>query len=616
MTTAIRPSSEPARQSLPAGWRIVRLGDLFRIDRAIVPPGSAEASRRPYLSLEHVESVTGRILRTPDATTGDEGRSAAFAFDSRHVLYGKLRPYLNKVALPTRVGRCTTELLPLLPNEGVDRTYLALLLRRRETVSAAMNCKTGTRMPRANVAELFTLPVALPPLADQRRIVGAVTSQLEIVTRARSAVLQQIDAAALLAVVYLRDVFDSLAESASLMEIGSVATLKPSRSILNEGESEVLAVTTACLTEFGFDPRGVKVARMRPSDVTDCIVAQGEVLVARSNTPDLVGRAAMYEGEPANVVASDLTIRLEVGPSVLPRFLAAYLAHLYSTGYWRDRAGGASGSMKKITRAQIHAQIMPLPSIDDQRSIVGALQQRMATSIRLRGVLSDQLQTIEVLAEALHRVALTPRPFASVTRKLPKGIYFKRGAIASYVIQQLHKQPTFGRVQFEKLLYLTECHVGIDLAGSYKREAAGPLDAETLNKLENIAKKERWFTKHARGAEGYFYRPGTSIMGRVSAAKAILGDKQPIMDALIALFAKMNTEQAEVVTTLFAAWNDYLIDGYTPDDSQIIDEVRSNWHLSKERFAPEKLQQTLDWMRRKHVVPTGIGPHTEVTIGG
>ena len=107
-------------------------------DRKIVEPNTAEADSLTYYGLEDVESETGRILKAPVELIEDAGKSGSFRFDEHHVLYGKLRPYLNKVALPDTPGRCTTEMIPLLPCEGIDRVFLAWVLRRTETVEFAM----------------------------------------------------------------------------------------------------------------------------------------------------------------------------------------------------------------------------------------------------------------------------------------------------------------------------------------------------------------------------------------------------------------------------------------------------------------------------------------------
>lgn len=202
------------RRALPAGWRWARLGDVCREDRDTIEPGSAPAAARPYVGLEDVEPMSGRLLRNgarhlaPTGDAQDEARSLTFAFDARHVLYGKLRPYLNKVAMPDFQGRCTTEIIPLLP-QGVDRAFLAWLLRRQETVAAVMRETTGSRMPRASMPVLLALQVPLPPLPEQRRIAAILTEQLAAVDRARAAVQAQLDAAKALPAAYLRGVFES-----------------------------------------------------------------------------------------------------------------------------------------------------------------------------------------------------------------------------------------------------------------------------------------------------------------------------------------------------------------------------------------------------------------------
>ncbi len=160
MATAV-PSSDD--WPLPPGWRWARLDTVCMQDRQTIVPGSDLYTTRPYLSLEHVESNTGRILREPAEVIADEGQSTTFAFDSRHILYGKLCPYLNKVALPDFAGRCTTELIPLLP-QGTDREFLAWILRRQETVETAMHEKTGSRMPRTDMNDLFDMAIPIPPL--------------------------------------------------------------------------------------------------------------------------------------------------------------------------------------------------------------------------------------------------------------------------------------------------------------------------------------------------------------------------------------------------------------------------------------------------------------------
>jgi len=161
LRTALDPATHP-------GWRRTTLHDIVALDLQQVTADSPIARELPYLGMEDIESQTSKILSR--AAPNLKVLSNTFAFDSRHVLYGKLRPYLNKVACPDFTGRCSTELVPLLPNDQVSRRYLAWILRRPETVTAALEGKTGSRMPRANMHSLLEMNVRFPSLPEQRRI--------------------------------------------------------------------------------------------------------------------------------------------------------------------------------------------------------------------------------------------------------------------------------------------------------------------------------------------------------------------------------------------------------------------------------------------------------------
>ena len=161
------------------------LGEICFQDRKAALGSS---SRLPYLGLEQIESQTGRIITESPSDESRNGIGAAFRFDSRHVLYSKLRPYLNKVALPKHEGRCSTELIPLLPADGVERDFLALLLRSPDAVAHASSANNGARMPRADLAHLFAWKVSVPSLSVQRRIASRLKVQMAAVEGARQAV--------------------------------------------------------------------------------------------------------------------------------------------------------------------------------------------------------------------------------------------------------------------------------------------------------------------------------------------------------------------------------------------------------------------------------------------
>ena len=309
---------------------------------------------------------------------------------------------------PTNVAdvRCCIGrgLAAIRPSVGVDRDFILLALRWFESSLAQLG--SGSTFAAVTRKQLKTIQVPTPSSSEQQRLSAQAIRELAQVERARAAVAVQLAAVAKLAPAHLRALFSDVKMWPSRV-LGEVGALLPAKSISTNADAEVLAVTTACLTETGFDERGTKTARMRSADVPQCTLRPGEILIARSNTPDLVGRVAVFPGMEQPAVASDVTIRLWCNDLAVPQFVSAYLSYLYLSGYWKERAGGASGTMKKITRPQILGLKVPLPAPDEQRMISDSLERKMGATLNCRSELQSQVESIERLPDALLRAALS-----------------------------------------------------------------------------------------------------------------------------------------------------------------------------------------------------------------
>ena len=133
----------------------MRLSDLCDLVTVQVDP-----KNRPgdvYVGLEHVAS--GRFMRTGEGRA-DDVRSAKYAFRTGDILYGKLRPYLDKAVLAEDEGICTTELLVLRPKEGVDPRFVVSVVHAPTFVDHAVAGATGVQHPRTSWSHIrnFELP--------------------------------------------------------------------------------------------------------------------------------------------------------------------------------------------------------------------------------------------------------------------------------------------------------------------------------------------------------------------------------------------------------------------------------------------------------------------------
>jgi methylase of polypeptide subunit release factors len=210
-----------------------------------------------------------------------------------------------------------------------------------------------------------------------------------------------------------------------------------------------------------------------------------------------------------------------------------------------------------------------------------------------------------IAAPVTKKKATSAKPTEVAARKHSKGINFKRGAIASYAVDRLGHRWEFGRTQMEKVLYLAQQEVGIDLEMEFQREAAGPFDEE-IHKLESLAAKEGWFLAARRpGDKGTSYHRGANIDSRCGAAASILGEAKSKFDSILDWLAKMDTEQAEIWATIHAVWNDLLLANQPVTDDGIIQGVYA-WHPSKARFAADRILTCIGWMRKEGYVPRGV----------
>ena len=138
-----------------------------------------------HLGLDQIESHTGIVLTKNRGPVSEAGNST-FPFDRSHVLYSKLRPYLNKVVIPDEPGIATTELIPLQPRPHlVSREFLAYYLRSPVFLAYASQYVTGAKMPRVILDRFWTHEIALPPLTEQRRIVE-ILDQADRIRRLRT----------------------------------------------------------------------------------------------------------------------------------------------------------------------------------------------------------------------------------------------------------------------------------------------------------------------------------------------------------------------------------------------------------------------------------------------
>ncbi|MGH9549471.1 MAG: hypothetical protein ACRD3W_08850, partial [Terriglobales bacterium] len=159
--------------ALPPTWAWVRVGEIFDYDAGTKRDPKELVQDHWLLELEDIEKDTSTVLERLRVRDRDS-RSTKSEFAIGDILYGKLRPYLNKVIVADEPGYSTTEIVAIRPFLKLCPKYCALAFRSPDFVAYVERLGRGTKMPRLRTPDAIVAAFPLPPLAEQHRIVAKV----------------------------------------------------------------------------------------------------------------------------------------------------------------------------------------------------------------------------------------------------------------------------------------------------------------------------------------------------------------------------------------------------------------------------------------------------------
>lgn len=287
----------------------------------------------------------------------------------------------------------------------------------------------------------------------------------------------------------------------------------------------------------------------------------------------------------------------------------------------RQGSKGITDFRLRLYWEQFRLIMLPVPPLEEQRRIAVEAERELAHADEAAARI---VRSVALLRE--HRAALITAAVAGqidIQENLPTVISTSdrdrfRLVVGAEIIHQHRNNPKFGRVKLQKELYLAEAHLDIgELQGNYFRQAAGPLDRALIEETERAVEAAGYYRASQIDGAGttVTYTPLSNAGQHNAELKSLLGPRAEALGGLIALLRDFGTEAVEATATLYAVWNDALIDGHQPDDSIIVNGVLTEWHEGKgKKFKDSDLRHWLNWMKRNGLTPRGRGPRTAHTM--
>jgi len=265
---------------------------------------------------------------------------------------------------------------------------------------------------------------------------------------------------------------------------------------------------------------------------------------------------------------------------------------LWSTN-WQD--------MKKI--------IIPIPPLSEQTAIANYLNRRISEIDATLNEKKEQLSTLTEYKKSVIYEYVTGKKEVPTEDTTTVVALKPRMMLLGTIIDKLGSNQK-GRIQLQKILYLADMHLGLNRNIQYYRYDHGPYDIHLSDYIDNMV-KNGWYQHRNQG--GALLVAGKNHADFLRNAKNMFGDKETEIGNLLNLLQSMNVlkrTRMERIATLYAAWNDFLLEGITPTDDQIIQEVMTNWTENKGNTKYETWQDSLNKMKTNGLIPKGTGLHT------
>lgn len=154
-------------------WKIRNFKEVATIDTKMITDFTNYIDY-PHIGIENIEKNTGNLKNY--ISVGESNlKSGKYIFSSKHIIYSKIRPNLNKVALPNFYGLCSADAYPILPNNNIcNRIYLGYVMRQKIFLNYILAFSSRTNLPKVNKKQIEGFSLPIPPIELQNQFAKKV----------------------------------------------------------------------------------------------------------------------------------------------------------------------------------------------------------------------------------------------------------------------------------------------------------------------------------------------------------------------------------------------------------------------------------------------------------
>ena len=401
---------------MKTGWPTKTLGEVCQFRGGGTPSKSVERYWRgdiPWVSPKDMKfDVVSDSIDHISQEAIDGSATSLIPKDSvLMVVRSGILARIVPIAITGRDLTINQDLKALCPNEAMDARFLYHLLDSKMDELLSMVSR-GATVHRLMTEQIRALDFVLPPLAEQRRIVGLLDKTFEGLATAKANAEKNLQNTRALFETHLQSVFTQRGPGWVETTLEKVLATQPqngwSPPAANHSASGTPVLTLSSVTGFHFRPNKRKFTSATTDSRRNYWIKNGDFLITRSNTPELVGHVAIAEGITEPTIYPDLIMRMNPAPD---RMMTEFLYFQMRTQALRKeimgRAQGANPTMKKISNGAVKTLPITVPPITTQQAIVETMNELTEETQRLTHLYERKLAALDALRKSLLHQAFT-----------------------------------------------------------------------------------------------------------------------------------------------------------------------------------------------------------------
>ncbi len=409
-----------------AAWRTAPLGTLAASERNAITDGPFGSK----LKTEHYTSAGPRVIRLKNIGDAEFIDAKAHISDEHFLTLQKHRVYPGDVVIaalgenpprscliPDWLGpavvkadcirfKAGPQILPQFLNYALNAPSL------RRYAKAIIH---GVGRPRLNLGEIKALPVPVPPLEEQRRIVGEIEQQFSrlkagvTALRQVQAKLKRYRAAVLKAACEGQLVLtEGSWASVKVKDLGEVQLGRQRSPKHHSGDFMRPYLRVANVYEDRIDLTDVMQMNFTPAEFETFKLLPNDVLLNEGQSLDLVGRPALYRDELPGACFQNTLVRFRPGPHVEPKFALIVFRNFMHTGQFQKIARWTT-NIAHLGAGRFAEMLFPLPSLAEQTRIVAEVERRLSVVNELEATVAANLRRAARLRQSILQRAFSGR---------------------------------------------------------------------------------------------------------------------------------------------------------------------------------------------------------------